>query len=147
MIQDSLFDLSGKAAVVTGAGANGGIGHAIAIGLSRYGAAVVAADIDAPGAEATAAEIEAASGRSVAVNCDIAQPDQVDQLFALAAVTQLPCGELIPRDVIAPDALQCRRHLALTVVQHTSSCRSPDVGARHPVRKPEVRTPPSRAAT
>jgi NAD(P)-dependent dehydrogenase (short-subunit alcohol dehydrogenase family) len=34
----SLFTLEGKVAVVTGAGANGGIGHAIATGYARAGA-------------------------------------------------------------------------------------------------------------
>lgn len=55
---ENLFDLSGKVAVVTGAGANGGIGHALALGLSRFGADVIAADIDATGAKSTAQEIE-----------------------------------------------------------------------------------------
>jgi NAD(P)-dependent dehydrogenase (short-subunit alcohol dehydrogenase family) len=43
-IPENLFDLSGKIAMITGAGANGGIGHALALGFSRYGATVIAAD-------------------------------------------------------------------------------------------------------
>jgi NAD(P)-dependent dehydrogenase (short-subunit alcohol dehydrogenase family) len=78
----NLFDLSGRVAVVTGAGANGGIGHAIAVGLARHGAAVVAADIDWPGAQATAVEIQAISTQALAFHCDIAQAEQVAQLFA-----------------------------------------------------------------
>ncbi|CAN5730958.1 SDR family oxidoreductase [soil metagenome] len=77
----NLFDLSGKVAVVTGAGANGGIGHAIALGFAQAGADVVVADIDEPGAQATAVEIQAAGRKTLAIDCDIAQPAAVENLF------------------------------------------------------------------
>jgi NAD(P)-dependent dehydrogenase (short-subunit alcohol dehydrogenase family) len=80
---DNLFDLSGKVAVVTGAGANGGIGHALALGLSRFGADLVAADIDADGAKGTAQEITDAGRRASSFHCDISVPEQVEALFAL----------------------------------------------------------------
>jgi NAD(P)-dependent dehydrogenase (short-subunit alcohol dehydrogenase family) len=80
-LQGNLFDLSGKVALITGAGANGGIGHALALGFSRYGAQVIAADIDDAGAQTTAEEISAQGGRGAAYTCDIANPDQVDALF------------------------------------------------------------------
>lgn len=79
-----LFDLSGKSAVVTGAGANGGIGHAIALGLARAGADVLAADIDLPGAEQTSAEIGELGRRGLAERCDISDPPGVEALFAAA---------------------------------------------------------------
>jgi NAD(P)-dependent dehydrogenase (short-subunit alcohol dehydrogenase family) len=47
-----MFDLSGKRAIVTGAGS--GLGRAIALGLDARGASVVAADIDIEAAEAVA---------------------------------------------------------------------------------------------
>lgn len=78
---NDLFDLRGKIALITGAGANGGIGHALALGFSRYGAHVIAADIDEPGAQTTAQEIMAQGGKGAAYTCDIANPDQVDALF------------------------------------------------------------------
>src|SRR5689334_3270961 len=81
-IPENLFDLSGKVALITGAGANGGIGHALALGFSRYGAEVIAADIDEAGAKTTTQEIIERGGRSTALPCDIANPDQVDALFA-----------------------------------------------------------------
>ena len=56
---DSLFDLTGKRAVVTGAGANGGLGHALALGLARFGADVAVPDIDEAGSQITAQEIAA----------------------------------------------------------------------------------------
>ena len=79
-----LFDLSGKVAVVTGAGANGGIGHAIAVGLAAHGADVLVSDIDDAGATATTAEIRQLGRRAEWVHCDIADPAQVEALFAAA---------------------------------------------------------------
>ena len=43
--------------MVTGAGANGGIGHAIAVGFAQHGADVLVSDIDEAGATTTAEEI------------------------------------------------------------------------------------------
>lgn len=77
-----IFDLSNQVAVVTGAGANGGIGHAIAIGLARHGADVLVADIDDKGAEKTAQEIQALGRRGIAVHCDVLQYEQIENLFA-----------------------------------------------------------------
>ena len=78
----SLFDLTGEVAVVTGAGARGGLGHAIALGLAQHGADVVAADIDEEGAIITAQEIKALGRQSIAVRCDTSNPDDVANLFA-----------------------------------------------------------------
>jgi NAD(P)-dependent dehydrogenase (short-subunit alcohol dehydrogenase family) len=86
-MEHNLFDLSGKVAVVTGAGANGGLGHAIALGLARFGADVAVPDIDAEGARLTAQEIEALGRRSLAFHCDVSQPAAVESLFA--AVDQI----------------------------------------------------------
>ena len=56
-------------AVVTGSGS--GIGHAIASGFAREGAAVVALDIDGAAAAGTAAEIKAAGGAAHAFALDV----------------------------------------------------------------------------
>lgn len=61
--------LSGKAAIVTGAGS--GIGRAIAARLGAEGATVGVFDINAKGADETVAAIEAAGGKAVPVTCDI----------------------------------------------------------------------------
>lgn len=78
---DHLFDLTGKAAVVTGGGANGGLGHALALGLARYGADVAVPDIDLPGSESTATEIRALGRQSLAWQCDVSDPGAVEALF------------------------------------------------------------------
>ena len=78
----NLFDLKDKVAVVTGAGANGGIGHALALGFARRGAAVVVSDIDDEGARITGEEIENLGGQIMVVHCDVSSPDEVENLFA-----------------------------------------------------------------
>lgn len=75
------FDLTGKVAVVTAAGARGGLGHAMAVGLATAGADVVVGDIDGEGADTTAGEIRGLGRRSVATVCDNARPDAIRGLF------------------------------------------------------------------
>ncbi len=77
-----MFDLSGKVALVTGGGARGGLGHAMAVGLATAGADVLAGDIDREGAEATAEEIRGLGRRGVAAVCDNSRPDDIRALFA-----------------------------------------------------------------
>lgn len=65
----SMFDLTGKTALVVGAGS--GIGEASAQGLAAFGAEVYAADVNAEAAEATAETIRENDGKAVAVGLDI----------------------------------------------------------------------------
>jgi NAD(P)-dependent dehydrogenase (short-subunit alcohol dehydrogenase family) len=76
------FDLSGKVALVTGGGAGGGLGHAMAVGLAEAGADLVVGDIDTAGAIATSQEILALGRRAIAVACDNAKRDDILALFA-----------------------------------------------------------------
>jgi len=80
-MKNDLFDMTGKTAVIVGAGANGGIGHVIAQAFAQHGADIVSADIDAAGAQQTAAEAAALGRRSIAVHCDAANPADVERLF------------------------------------------------------------------
>jgi NAD(P)-dependent dehydrogenase (short-subunit alcohol dehydrogenase family) len=79
------FDLAGKTTLVTGAGANGGIGHAIALGYARAGAQLVIADCDAAGLAQTAAEISSFAEAPLAIGCDIGDPLQIAAMFATVA--------------------------------------------------------------
>jgi 3-oxoacyl-[acyl-carrier protein] reductase len=73
------LDLSGRSAIVTGAGR--GIGLAIARRLAAAGARVVAADINLASAQATAAALVADGGAAIALHCDVAVPDSVEALM------------------------------------------------------------------
>jgi len=75
-----LFDLSGKRALVVGAGS--GIGRAVASGLSDFGAAVTCADVKEETAAAAAAEVEGRGGEADAAVVDITQEAQVAELVA-----------------------------------------------------------------
>ena len=64
-----MFRLTGKVALVTGAGS--GIGAAIAETLAAAGARVVATDLDPATASATAERIQAGGGAATAVTLDV----------------------------------------------------------------------------
>lgn len=74
-----MLDLTGKTAVVTGAGR--GIGETIARLLAEQGAAVVVADINLDTAAAVAADIQSAGGIAAALHCDVSDPQSITQLF------------------------------------------------------------------
>ena len=74
----SIFDLSGRTAVVTGAGS--GIGRATAEVLAGAGANVVAGDIDEDAASATVRSITEAGGKALAQRSDVTSRDEVDAL-------------------------------------------------------------------
>ena len=67
----SLFDLSGRVALVTGG--NGGIGLGMAKGLAGAGAKIVVAARDAAKSEAAVAELIALKSEAVAVTVDVTQ--------------------------------------------------------------------------
>jgi 3-oxoacyl-[acyl-carrier protein] reductase len=72
--------LTGKVALITGAGNPIGYGRAIAMTLAREGCAVAAADINPQWAQQTASEIEKASGRALAVQADVSVRAEVDRM-------------------------------------------------------------------
>ena len=74
------FSLTGRTALVTGAGQ--GIGKALALGLSEAGARVVATDIVEEPAALTAEEIRANGGHGLGCALDVSQPDAIDSVLA-----------------------------------------------------------------
>jgi 3-oxoacyl-[acyl-carrier protein] reductase len=77
-------ELSGRVAIVTGAGRN--IGRGIALALADGGATVVVnARANRNEAENVAGEIERAGGRAIALIADVADPGAVEKMVAAAA--------------------------------------------------------------
>jgi 2-hydroxycyclohexanecarboxyl-CoA dehydrogenase len=74
--------LSGRTALVTGAGR--GIGRAIALALAREGCQVGVADILPGSAEATAAEVEALGVKGLALPVDLTSRAEVERMVAQA---------------------------------------------------------------
>jgi NAD(P)-dependent dehydrogenase (short-subunit alcohol dehydrogenase family) len=79
----SMFDLSGRAALVTGAGF--GLGRVFARALASHGAEVLAADIDFPGAEQTCQLIVQEGGKASPLQVDVADPKSVDAMAKAAS--------------------------------------------------------------
>jgi 3-oxoacyl-[acyl-carrier protein] reductase len=67
--------LTGRVALVTGAGA--GIGAAVAARLAAEGAAVAVVDREADAAREVAGEIEKRGGRAIGIAADVTQPEDV----------------------------------------------------------------------
>ncbi len=89
-----MYDLQGKVALVTGAGGEKGIGRGISLRLAEEGADVVVSDLslneseDWGGLPALVKEIEGLGRRSLAVETDVTQADQVERMVA-DALSQL----------------------------------------------------------
>lgn len=83
-IATSLFDLSGKTAIITGA--SRGIGEATARQLARHGANVVVSSRKIDACRLVAEAINEAEGREAAypVECNISHKDQLENLVASA---------------------------------------------------------------
>ncbi|MCA9121737.1 MAG: SDR family oxidoreductase [Planctomycetaceae bacterium] len=75
----SMFDLSGRVAIVSGAAS--GMGKAASLAVAEAGANVVLADLNEAGAQATASEVETLGVRALPVACDISNPESIRAMF------------------------------------------------------------------
>jgi NAD(P)-dependent dehydrogenase (short-subunit alcohol dehydrogenase family) len=76
---DTLFDLTGRVAVVTGAG--GGLGTAICSGLAAYGADLALIDVDAEALAGAAASVSEQGRRAVTIEADVSDEAAVETAF------------------------------------------------------------------
>jgi NAD(P)-dependent dehydrogenase (short-subunit alcohol dehydrogenase family) len=97
----SLFNLEGKCAVVLGG--TSGIGRAIALGLARAGADVVASARTLESVEEVAGEIEVAGRRTMRVTSDVGDRDSLETLRARIE------GELGPVSILINSAGMTQR--------------------------------------
>ena len=75
----SLFDLTGKVAIVTGG--SGAFGHDAAKAMAAFGASVVVTSRRVENVESAAADIAGATGAKVlAVSCDVTDPESVEAM-------------------------------------------------------------------
>ena len=77
-----IFSLTGKTALITGAGS--GLGRATSNLFAEVGAQVVVADLNLESAQITVAQIQAQGGESIAVQCDVSDERSVAHAFAVA---------------------------------------------------------------
>jgi NAD(P)-dependent dehydrogenase (short-subunit alcohol dehydrogenase family) len=92
----SLFDLTGKVAIITGS--TKGIGLAIAKRMAEQGATVVISSRKADACEAVAADIRASGGKAVVIPCHVAHKDQIQNLVDQ---TVAQCGGI---DIVVANA-------------------------------------------
>jgi NAD(P)-dependent dehydrogenase (short-subunit alcohol dehydrogenase family) len=89
---DNWLGLRDKVCVVTGAG--GGIGRAVALGMAEAGASLVLLDNNLANCQATAEALRPTGAKTLALECDIADPESVAGAER-AAQASGPCDILI----------------------------------------------------
>lgn len=75
----SLFDLSGKIAVISGAAQ--GMGRATALAVAQHGADVMLIDRNLAGADATAGDIRRLGRKAITSNCNVSDPAAIAEMF------------------------------------------------------------------
>jgi NAD(P)-dependent dehydrogenase (short-subunit alcohol dehydrogenase family) len=79
-MSNSLFNLAGRVALVSGAAS--GLGRAMATALSQYGADLMLLDLNEEGLRHTAESVRGAGQRAAAIRCDVANPEDIRSAFA-----------------------------------------------------------------
>ena len=77
-LSDKVFNLTNKVAIITG-GARG-LGRGMALGLAKYGANIVIADLWFSEASETTKEIESLGRKSLAIEVDVTKSDSINEM-------------------------------------------------------------------
>jgi dehydrogenase/reductase SDR family member 4 len=96
----SMFDLTGRVAVITGS--SRGIGRAIALECAKMGASVVVSSRKIEACEAVVSEIKAAGGQATAIACNVGIKSDLDALVDHAMAQYGRIDILIPNAAINP---------------------------------------------
>jgi NAD(P)-dependent dehydrogenase (short-subunit alcohol dehydrogenase family) len=112
-----MFDLSGRTALITGAGQNAGAG--IARALASSGAAVLVNDLDTDRASAVADDITAAGGRATPVPFDVTDHDAVTE-----AITARGPVDILVNNPATAGPSRCDRPRFATWTRPTGKARS-----------------------
>src|ERR1700686_2223651 len=83
---NKLFDLSGRVALITGAGV--GFGEAIALGFAEFGCDIAAGDLNIENPQRTAEQDRKMGRRSIALKANVAVPQDITAMVD-AAVSEL----------------------------------------------------------
>ena len=81
-----LFDLSGRVALITGAGV--GFGEAIALGFAEFGCDIAACDLTIENPQRTAERVKNLGRRAIALQANVAVPKDITAMVD-ATVSQL----------------------------------------------------------
>ncbi len=117
----TLFDLTGRVVMVTGAAQ--GMGRAMALALAEAGADALLVDRNEAGARETGAAIEKLGRRAVAASCDVSDPvairalyERLDREFGRIDFLGNVAGEGllgVPESITLEDVERCWRNLVL----------------------------------
>ena len=78
----NLFDLTGRVALITGAGV--GFGEAISLGFAEFGCDIAACDLDIENPQRTAEKVRKTGRRAIALKANVAVPEDI---FAMVDAT------------------------------------------------------------
>jgi NAD(P)-dependent dehydrogenase (short-subunit alcohol dehydrogenase family) len=124
----SLFDLTGRVAMVSGAAQ--GMGRASAIAFAESGADLLITDLNAEGLQATAAQIEKLGRRAIAMPGDVTDVEHIRAMYARidqefgridVAMNVAGPGQLAKPDTISLDLME--RIVYGLVVARFASCQ------------------------
>jgi NAD(P)-dependent dehydrogenase (short-subunit alcohol dehydrogenase family) len=80
---NKLFDLSGRVALITGAGV--GFGRAIALAFAEYGCDIAASDLTQDPVASTADEVQKRGRRAIGIQANVSKPEDITTMVKRAA--------------------------------------------------------------